>query len=163
MVYKTSLDKTAMIMTAGVTILFAVIIAKQYPLIRDEGRAVPLFTTVACLLIYGLSYAFRPAGYSVTAEELVIHRPLRDVRIKRSNIRSAEAVDPAEVSGAIRTFGVGGLFGYYGRFANFNLGRMTWYATRRDRTVLIRTADGRKIVVTPDDREGFVAEMSAGG
>lgn len=150
-----------MLMTVGVTILFAVIIARQYPVIRDEGRAAPIFTTTACLLIYGLSYAFRPTGYSVTAEELVVHRPIGKVRIKRSDIQSAEAVDPAEVSGSIRTFGVGGLFGYYGRFANFNLGRMTWYATRRDRTVLVRAAQGRKIVLTPDDREGLVAALRA--
>lgn len=161
MEYKTSLDKTAIAITAGVTVLFIVLIAGQYSLIKDKGYAAPLFTTVLCVLIYGLSYGFRPAGYTVTAGELIIRRPIGNVRLPRAGIRSVEPVAKDEIGGAIRTFGVGGLFGYYGRFANFNLGRMTWYATRRDRPVLIRTIDGRKIVVTPDDRERFVAELGA--
>lgn len=163
MVYKTSLDKTAIAITAGVTVLFAVLIAGQYSLIKDKGNTAPIFTTVLCVLIYGLSYGFRPSGYTVTEEDLVIRRPIGKVHILRSDIRSVEAVSKGEIGGAIRTFGVGGLFGYYGRFANFHLGRMTWYATRRDLPVLIRTADGRKIVVTPDDRDGFVAELGARG
>jgi hypothetical protein len=161
MEYKTSLDKTAIIITAAVTILFAVIILGQYPLIRDGGRASAIFATVACGLVYAISYGFRPAGYTITPDELVIRRPIGKVHIRREDIRSVEVVDRSEVSGSIRTFGVGGLFGYYGHFANFNLGRMTWYATRRDRPVLIRTVPGKKIIVTPDDREQFVAELNA--
>jgi hypothetical protein len=56
---------------------------------------------------------------------------------------------------------MGGLFGYYGNFVNFSLGRMTWYATRRDKPVLVKTTDNRKIIVTPDDPDTFVNELSA--
>lgn len=161
MEYKASLDKTAIVITVGVTILFIVIIFGQYSVIKDQGRAAPVFTTVASLLIYGISYLFRPTGYTIDAEELTIRRPVGNVRLKREEIKSVELVAPNQVSGSIRTFGVGGLFGYYGHFANFHMGRMTWYATRRDRPVLVRTVLGKKIVLTPDNREGFVAELSA--
>lgn len=161
MVYKASLDRTAIAITAGVTILFAVLITGQYSVIKDQGRAAPIFTTVACVLVYGLSYAFRPAGYIVSGEELIIRRPIGSVHVKRSEIQSVEVVERGRIGGSIRTFGVGGLFGYYGSFANFDLGRMTWYATRRDRPVLIRTVYGKKIVVTPDEREQLVAELRA--
>jgi hypothetical protein len=161
MEYKASLDKTAIIITVAVTILFAVIITRQYSVIKDEGRAAPIFTTAACLLVYGISYLFRPIGYIVTSEELIIRRPIGNVRLRREDIKSVEPVERNVVSGAIRTFGVGGLFGYYGRFANFHMGRMTWYATRRDRPVLIRVVPHKKIVLTPDDQEGFVAELKA--
>lgn len=161
MEYKASLDKTAIVITIAVTLLFAVIIAGQYSFIRDEGRTSAIFATAVCLLVYGISYLFRPTGYTVTPEELVIRRPIGNVRLKREEIRSVELVERNQVSGSIRTFGVGGLFGYYGHFANFNLGRMTWYATRRDHPVLVRTVLGRKIVLTPDNREDFVAALSA--
>ncbi|RYY97680.1 MAG: hypothetical protein EOO11_10230 [Chitinophagaceae bacterium] len=46
---------------------------------------------------------------------------------------------------------MGGLFGYYGRFANRALGSMTWYATRRDGGLLIHLGGGKKILITPDD------------
>jgi hypothetical protein len=161
MEYKASLDKTAILITIAVTLLFAVIITGQYSFIRDEGRESAIFTTAACLLVYGISYLFRPTGYTITSGELVIHRPIGKVRLKREEIKRVELVERNQVSGSIRTFGVGGLFGYYGHFANFNLGRMTWYATRRDHPVLVRTVLGKKIVLTPDNREAFVAELNA--
>lgn len=52
---------------------------------------------------------------------------------------------------SIRTFGNGGVFGYYGKFFNNSFGSMTWFATRRENFVMLILKDGRKIVVTPDD------------
>lgn len=161
MTYKTSLDKTAVLITIAVTILFAVIVGGQYSIIKDEGRAVPVYTTAACLLIYFSAFAFRPVGYVVTKEELMIRRPVLNVCIKRADIKSVELISKNEIGGSIRIFGVGGLFGYYGSFTNFSLGRMTWYATRRDRLVLLKTTNGKKIIITPDDPDKFVAELSS--
>src|SRR5215203_1263193 len=159
MVYKASLDKTAIIITVGITILFAVIIGGQHSVVKNAGRAVPVFTTAACLSAYIISYAFRPLGYLVTGEELVVRRPLSNVRFKRTDIRSAERVDRSTIGGSIRTFGVGGLFGYYGHFASFAMGRMTWYATRRDNAVLVKTKMNKKIILTPDEPDQLVAEL----
>jgi hypothetical protein len=161
MIYKASLDKTAIIITAGITVLFAAIIIGQYPLIRDTGRAAPIFGTIACVVIYAISYAFSPRYYMVTPDELIIRRPLSNVRIKRSDIKRALRVDSSTIGGSIRTFGVGGLFGYYGSFANFSLGRMTWYATRRDTAVLVTTRANKKIVLTPNEPDSLVAELTA--
>jgi hypothetical protein len=159
MVYKASLDKTAVIITAAVTILFAAIIGSLFSTIRDTGRTPPILGTVVCVLIYLISYAFRPVRYTITPEELIIHRPLRSVHLKRRDIQRAEQVDKSMTWGSIRTFGVGGLFGYYGYFANFSLGRMTWYATRRDKTVLVTTVYKKKIILTPDEPGQFVSEL----
>ncbi len=70
-------------------------------------------------------------------------------------------LDKEKIGWAIRTFGVGSLFGYYGKFANTKLGSMTWYATRKDKTVLVRTIDNKKIILTPDEPEKFVADLTA--
>jgi hypothetical protein len=69
-------------------------------------------------------------------------------------------LDKEKIGWAIRTFGVGGLFGYYGKFANTKLGSMTWYATRKDRAILVRTIDNKKIILTPDEPEKFVADFT---
>ena len=161
MTYKTSLDKTAIVITIAVTILFAVIIGGQYSIIKDAGRAVPIYTTTTCLLIYFLAFAFRPINYVVTKDELIVRRPLLNVHIKRADIKSVELIDKNKIRGSIRTFGVGGLFGYYGSFANSSLGRMTWYATRRDKPVLIKTTDNKKIIFTPNDPDKFVTDLSS--
>lgn len=161
MTYKASLDNMAKGITIAVTILFAVIIAGEYATISHAERAIPISTTIIFLLIYFLVFIFRPVSYIVTSEELIVHRPLFDVKIKRADINSVQSIDEKTISGSIRTFGVGGLFGYYGKFANAGLGGMTWYATRKDKLVLIKTADNKKIIVTPDDPDNFVAEFSA--
>lgn len=147
--------------TIAITILFALIIVQQYAMSNDAASAIPIYTIIACLLIYFLAFAFRPVRYTVTDDELIINRPLLDVKINRADIKSVESINREVLSGSVRTFSVGGLFGYYGKFANAGLGGMTWYATRKDKPVLIKTADNKKIIVTPDDPDDFVAEFSA--
>jgi hypothetical protein len=161
MTYKASLDNLAKGVTIGVTVLFATIIFGQYSIIKNAGRAIPIYTTVTLLLIYFIAFAFRPINYMLTSDNLIIHRLFADVKIQRSQIKSIELLEKTATSWSIRTFGVGGLFGYYGKFLNSKLGSMTWYATRRDRMILIVTIDNRKIIVTPDDPNKFMAEASS--
>jgi hypothetical protein len=97
----------------------------------------------------------------VTEDEIIVRRPLLNVHIKRVDIKSVELIDKNKIRGSIRIFGVGGLFGYYGRFANFSLGRMTWYATRRDKPVLVKTIDDKKIIFTPNDPDKFLNKLSS--
>lgn len=160
MTYKTSLDNLAKGITIGVIILFTIIIVGQYLIIKDEGKAIPIYTTVALLLIYFIAFVFRPKNYSIMADKIIIHRLFANVIIDRNHIKSVELLDKNKISSAFRTFGVGGLFGYYGNFSNSKLGNMTWYATRKDRTVLVQTNDNKKIILTPNDPEKFVADFN---
>ena len=160
MIYKTSLDKLAKAVTIGVTILFAVIIVGQFSIIKITGRTIPIYTTVALLLIYFIAFAFSPIHYQLSTDQLIIHRFFKDVIIDRTQIKTVELLDKEKISWAIRTFGVGGLFGYYGKFANAKLGSMTWYATRKDKTVLVSTLNNKKIILTPDEPEKFVANFA---
>lgn len=160
MTYKTSLGNWAKGITIVVTILFAFIIIKQASLITDEGKPDPIYTTVLVLAIYLIAFLFRPIDYKVTNEKLIIHRLIMNVTIERKNIKSIESIDRKNISWSLRTAGVGGLFGYFGKFFNSKLGSMTWYATRRDRTVLVTTNDGKKIILTPDNPTKFIADLS---
>jgi hypothetical protein len=160
MTYKTSLDNLAKGITIGVTLLFVGILIGQFSIIKDTGWAVPIITTVTLFLIYFISFAFSPINYEVTAQNLTIHRLLIDVQIDRHQIKNVELLDKEQLEWVFRTFGVGGLFGYYGKFANTKLGSMTWYATRRNKTVLIETLDNKKIILTPDEPEKFIAHLN---
>lgn len=160
MTYKTSLDNVAKCVTVAVTILFIAIIVGQYSIISNAGKFDPIYTTVALLLVYFLAFAFRPINYDLTNDKIIVHRLVSDVEIDRTKIKSVELIKKEEIGASIRTFGVGGLFGYFGRFVNVNLGKMTWYATRKDRAVLIRTIDNEKIILTPNEPEQFVANFN---
>lgn len=100
MTYKTSLDNLAKGVTISVTVLFYVIIITRYSIIKDVGKAVPIYTTVMLLSIYFLAFAFRPVNYTFTATELIIHRPLTDVKIKRDQIKSIELLEKGDTGWA---------------------------------------------------------------
>jgi hypothetical protein len=159
MTFKASLDKTAIVITTIVTILFVVIIGVQFSISNEVGRVAPLFTAIVLLMAYLLAFAFRPVNYIVTNDELIVRRLISNVRIKKADIQTAELIDRSRIRGSIRTFGVGGLFGYFGKFANFSIGSMVWYATRRDNPVLITSVNNKKIILTPDDPSHFIAEL----
>jgi hypothetical protein len=99
-------------------------------------------------------------SYEVTDEHVIVHRLFTNVKISGSSIDSVEIIGNDKIRPALRTFGVGGLFGYYGKFASFKMGTMTLYATRRNNTVLIITKENWKIILTPDSPEAFVQELS---
>ena len=162
MIYKTSLDNLAKIVTVAVTLLFAFIIFGQFAFITDQGIAVPIYTTVLVLSIYVLTFVFSPINYEVLNECVIIHRPISNVTIYRNQIMSATIITKKEIGWVLRVFGVGGLFGYYGKFTNFKMGSMMWYTTRRDNLVLIKTSNGKKIIISPDEPEKFVADLMKG-
>ena len=160
MIYKTSLDNVAKGVTIATTILFAAIIVGPILFSKDEGSSIPIFISIVLLLIYFGIFIFRPINYSLTDDNLIIHRPLTNVKIDRKEIKSVEQLDKEKLKWVIRTFGVGGLFGYWGKFANTQIGSMTWYATRRNNAVLITTIYNKKIVLTPNDPRKFVSEFN---
>ncbi len=161
MKYSTSLDTSAKAITIGVTILFAIIIFGQYALISGADGNLPIYTTLALLLIYLFAFSFRPIHFVITSQQVIVHRLFSDIKTERNNIQTVALLNQDDLAGTIRTFGVGGLFGYYGKFANVKIGSMTWYATRQDRAILIKTIDDKNIILTPDDPEKFVADFNA--
>jgi hypothetical protein len=150
MIYKASLDKTAILITSLVTLIFGALIVFNFSL--------PL--AIFLILIYLICLLLKPLSYEITQDELIIRRLIKSVRINRNDIKSLELIEKATLSGTIRTFGVGGLFGWYGKFANFQLGAMTWYVTRRDKPVLIIKKDSKKILISPDEAEAFAKEFN---
>ncbi|MEO6931595.1 MAG: PH domain-containing protein, partial [Chitinophagaceae bacterium] len=118
MTYKASLDILAKVVTAIVTIVFATIIIFQLNDVDGRERIASILTVVFLILIYFVTFFFRPISYSVTRDKLVIHRPLSSITLNRNEIKMVERLDNNRLSGTIRTFGVGGLFGYFGWFAN---------------------------------------------
>ena len=160
MIYKASLDNLAKGITIGISILFLLIIIGNFSIIEEVSPAIPYFTATLLISVYIIAFALRPVNYELASEQLIIHRPIMDVKIDRKQIKTVELLANGSLGWSLRIFGVGGLFGYYGKFANSKIGSMTWYATRRDKTVLVTTTNNKKIIVTPDEPEKFVAEFN---
>ena len=159
MIFKASLDKLTISLTVGITILFLVIGVGSIYLEQDEKSDVPIYVDAFLFLIYVMSYGLSPKSYEINEKSLIIKRPFKDVIIDRSQIISATPVESSALKWAIRTFGVGGLFGYFGKFWNKEFGDMTWYATQRSHTVLIITNNQQKIILTPNEEDVFIKEV----
>jgi hypothetical protein len=162
MTYKASFDNLTKITTIGVTILFAFIFLLPIIIIKDgSDNQNAIYTRVAMLLFYIITYGFSTKYYQLTPDAVIIRRLFGNVKIKRSEITSIEIVEKENMGWIMRTFGVGGLFGYWGRFSSSKLGSMTWYATRKNKIVLITKINNKKIVITPDEAEQFISDFNS--
>jgi Bacterial PH domain len=157
--FTTSLDKSNKIMTI---LLFLVIIAALIPSIiftPEDAQYTITFTVILVGILLMIAFLIRPNNYSVSSDKLLIHRMISNVEIDRNNIKSVQEIDESQVKNSLRTFGVGGFFGSFGKFWNSKLGNMTWYVTRKNNFVLVETKDQKKIILTPDKPEEFVASF----
>lgn len=106
-------------------------------------------TMLAC---EGLS----PQRLEIGESQIVILRRYNSVVIRRDEIKSIEKLPENAMRGAIRTGGVGGLFGYFGKFYTRSIGSFSLYATGSNNLFLIRKWDDKNIVVAcaePDKME----------
>jgi hypothetical protein len=109
------------------------------------------------IIVLVIPYLFKPKGFRLTSKELKIERLLKPVTVpyvKISNIQMGKWTWKA-----IRLGGSGGLYGYFGLFHFFGIGRVWMYATNRHKMVLIVTKQGKKYGLSPENPEDFITEL----
>lgn len=157
MKFNASLSTAVKLITAATCLL---LLAAIYTILNRPELS-PVYKAILIgsflTLVVG-TFLFSVTGYTVDAGTVTINRWLYNAKINRADITESRIVSDEDMKWTIRTFGVGGLFGYYGRFTNTNLGGMTWYATQRGNYVLL-VAGGKKIILTPDEPEAFIAAL----
>ena len=107
-----------------------------------------------------ICWLLAPRSYEFDKTKLTINRPAGKIIIPLNSIGSADELPREELAGMIRTFGVGGLFGYYGAFWAPRIGHVRMHATCTKGLVLIVTTTGKKIIISPDDGS-FAAGLRA--
>jgi hypothetical protein len=156
MLFKASLDSLAKGMSIAILILFLGIGASIiYNLDPSNPSEIPLWAAFLIesifLGIYLFCYLYAPQAYLVESDRIKIIRPIGKVDIRFNNISSIRLVDKSEIRTLIRTFGVGGLFGYHGYYYSSSLGKLILYTTQRKNLLVIEQKVGRKILLSPDD------------
>jgi len=112
------------------------------------------------VLAIGLSYAWSPRGYTLSGRTILVKRLIGHAQIPLEDVREARAATADDFRWAVRLFGDGGLFGYYGLFRTSNLGNCRWYLTSRANAIVIVTGE-KTVLVSPDDVPGFLAMVRA--
>jgi hypothetical protein len=152
MKYSATLDNLARSVTIGVIGLFIGLSVLEVLTTPEKASAFPSIPILILFpaLVLG-AWLVSPMSYTVEAGTLRINRPIGPVRINRADIREVRMVDEHELRGLVRTFGSGGLFGYFGKFYSRTLGHVTLYTTQRKNRVLIQTEQGKTFILSPDD------------
>jgi len=110
------------------------------------------------LLILGVAALFTVRGYTVTRDEILVHRLLWKTRLSRRGLRSATH-EPQSATHSWRTVGNRGMFGITGWFRNSALGLHRAYMTDFQRTVVLRY-ERSIVLVSPDDPARFIREVT---
>ena len=100
-----------------------------------------------------------PQRLEIGADAIVILRRYKSIVLERENIKSIEPLNKRDMRGAIRTCGVGGLFGYFGHYYSNKLGSFKLFATSFDNLYLIKLWSGKTIVLScaePDKMDKFL-------
>lgn len=118
-----------------------------------------LFIAIAAFLVL-LAYAYSPKRYVVSHRSVTVQRLAGNLVIPLDGAREARLATAVDFKGAIRLWGNGGLFGYYGLFRTSRLRKCSWYMTSRRNAVVVVT-DQRTALFSPDDVQGFLAAIQA--
>jgi hypothetical protein len=148
--YKASTDETVKVISIGVTLLFGFIIYRILPF-QSKSPLVFYGTIALIAVIYFTSFGLCTWSYRADQKTLTIVAPFYNKTINKSDIQTAELIDTERLGSVIRTFGNGGLFGYYGWYSSSTIGPFFYYGTQKKNRILIEMKNGEKYVITPDD------------
>ena len=156
--YKAPWGRTLVIMSVLATLLCAGIPLRMWTFLCAHGTKLPFWIGFPILLLVPVCALFIVHGYTITPDEILIHRPFWSTRLPRAGLLSATA-SPKAMRGSIRTCGNGGFFSFTGFYWSKSLGAYHAYVTNLRLTVVLRFAS-RTVVVSPDDPEGFARSLN---
>jgi hypothetical protein len=111
----------------------------------------------ALLALVAACALFAIRGYTLTADDILVHRLLWATRLPVEGLLSAQ-FEPDAMRRSIRTLGNGGFFSFSGFYRNKLLGAYRAFVTDRHQTVVLRYG-GRTVVVSPASPEEFAHEF----
>ena len=147
-----TLDKLAKIIT--VFILLLLLFIGYQILDRGEGPVTIGRAILDSLLFFVVvfCYFYSTKGYSIQNGKLVIERPIGKKVISLKKLKGIYDYKKIEKGFTMRTFGNGGLFGYFGYFTNDKIGRFKLFSTKR-KDFYILDFGKEKIGISPDQPE----------
>lgn len=111
---------------------------------------------IGMLLIPGISYALSPKQYVFDGARISIVKIIgKAITIPIQNIKGYTVLENLAKTKMTRTFGNGGLFGYYGMFATAEYGPINCQLTSMKQVVILNTENGL-YALSPQNVQEFV-------
>ena len=149
------------IITVGTCLLVITIPVVVFSQEVEEGVFMSPSIMIACLpiLIPVIAFYYKVTGYQVDSKGVTVKRIGHDFLIPMASIKSTTA-DAAAMRRSLRTFGNGGLFGFYGRFRNKKYGSYRAFVTSPAHSVVLDVESG-VILISPDRPIKFVEKLES--
>jgi hypothetical protein len=139
------------------TLWFTLVVLPEWPAQVLWLKYLLMFIVMGTIVI-GSCYV--PIRLKASGDKITIRLLLVSQEIPLNEVIEVRQISKFDVSGSIRTFGSGGLFGYLGRFKSNKLGNYTMYATEWNNLVLIRT-NNKKYVISCKKAQDFVEYINS--
>lgn len=123
------------------------------------GTVVPSGIGIFVWLMIPVFAAFAPRGYTLGEDAFRIQFIGRRKEIAYDGLRDVR-VTPGVMTGSLRIFGNGGVFGFTGLFRNPKLGRYRAWVTDPALTVVLEYED-RILVLSPEHPHLFAEQLRA--
>jgi hypothetical protein len=141
---------TAILAMVSITIVWTALGSGKY--LPGLGALLP----IALLILPAL---FTVRGYAVTADAIVVLRPIGPKALPPLATLQSARVEPNAMRRSLRLFGHGGLYAFSGIFRNRRLGYYRSWVTDLGRTVVL-VFPGQTAVLSPESPEEFVAAVT---
>ena len=136
--FQASLGRKVVIITGFVAAILIVVSASAIASQRGLNQAAQLALIILPFAALGIGLLFRVWGYDLYDDHIRIRRIAFPVRLPIAQFKSVERA-PELMSKSVRTFGNGGLFGFYGRFWKPGFGKFQAYVTNPENTIALKS------------------------
>lgn len=148
-------DKTVIIMTFFYNVIIVACAIRPF---RDHVLAIEIL--MICLFL--LPMLFWPIRLKASDDDIRIFRPVGTVKVPLANIKSVSLIEDGDqfFDKLIRTFGSGGVYGYWGWFKHEKHGKVRMFVTDRKQCFLLKLKNGKMFVVSSPKRQEIVKFIS---
>ena len=112
-----------------------------------------IIVNVVMLPLMLICEGLAPQRLEIYEDKLVILRRYKSITIHADEVLSIDRLPKNALRGAVRTWGVGGFFGYFGHYYQGSIGAFKLYATSFDNLYLVRLSNDKKIVFSCSEPE----------
>lgn len=147
------MDKRTAILTA-VLLPFLLIFPICTFFFKPQKITVSIFVLILLYVVIFIAYAYRPQKIILNETKLQIKTLLKSKTIELNAIKTVEKFTIIKFN--LRTFGIGGLFGYFGYFN----GNDIWYVTNLNKKVKITLKSGQIYMISPEKPEEFLNKIN---
>ena len=150
-------SKTVVVLT--IVFLTILVLTDIFSLIQVSIDDIPYILGIGLALVITLgiifSYVYAPIRITLSENSLVLHRGIGKKQFNYSDIERVEVFNNNHI--ALRLCGIGGIFGFIGRYYTEGIGHYFSYVGDSSQAFYFQLKSGKKYMLSCEDREQVIS------